>query len=38
MQACGQDRTLGHMNEATSRRYRHLYPSTQKEAIKGVFA
>lgn len=27
----------GHMNEATSKRYRHLYPSTQQEAIKGVF-
>jgi integrase len=27
----------GHMNEVTSRRYRHLYPSTQQEAIKGVF-
>jgi integrase len=28
----------GHMNEATSRRYRHLWPSTQQEAIKGVFS
>ncbi len=27
----------GHMNEATSRRYRHLWPSTQQEAIRGVF-
>ena len=27
----------GHMNEATSKRYRHLYPSTQQEAIKDVF-
>ena len=27
----------GHMNEATSKRYRHLYPSTQQEAIKHVF-
>jgi hypothetical protein len=27
----------GHMNEATSRRYRHLWPSTQAEAIKSVF-
>jgi integrase len=27
----------GHMNEATSRRYRHLWPSTQQEAIKDVF-
>jgi integrase len=27
----------GHMNEATSRRYRHLYPSSQQEAIKSVF-
>lgn len=27
----------GHMNEATSKRYRHLWPSTQQEAIKGVF-
>jgi integrase len=26
----------GHMNEATSRRYRHLYPSTQQEAITRV--
>jgi integrase len=28
----------GHMNEATSRRYRHLWPSTQQEAISRVFA
>jgi integrase len=28
----------GHMDEATSRRYRHLWPSVQQEAIKGVFA
>jgi site-specific recombinase XerD len=27
----------GHMNEATSKRYRHLYPSTQQEAIRRVF-
>jgi integrase len=27
----------GHMNEATSRRYRHLYPSMQQEAISRVF-
>jgi integrase len=27
----------GHTNEATSRRYRHLYPSTQQEAITRVF-
>jgi integrase len=27
----------GHMNEATSRRYRHLYPSSQQAAIKTVF-
>jgi site-specific recombinase XerD len=27
----------GHMNEATSRRYRHLWPSTQQEAISRVF-
>lgn len=27
----------GHMNEATSKRYRHLYPSTQQEAIMRVF-
>ena len=27
----------GHMNEATSKRYRHLWPSTQQEAIKRVF-
>ncbi|MFO0807524.1 MAG: site-specific integrase [Gemmataceae bacterium] len=28
----------GHMDEATSRRYRHLWPSVQQEAIKTVFA
>jgi integrase len=28
----------GHMNEATSKRYRHLYPSTQQEAIRIVFS
>jgi integrase len=28
----------GHMNEATSRRYRHLYPSSQQEAIRTVFS
>jgi integrase len=27
----------GHMNEATSKRYGHLYPSTQQEAIGRVF-
>lgn len=27
----------GHMNEATSRRYRHIYPSTQQAAINAVF-
>ena len=27
----------GHTNEATSRRYRHLYPSTQQAAITRVF-
>jgi integrase len=27
----------GHMNEDTSKRYRHLYPSTQQEAITRVF-
>jgi integrase len=27
----------GHMNEATSKRYRHLYPSTQQKAITRVF-
>ena len=27
----------GHMNAATSRRYAHLYPSTQQEATKEVF-
>jgi integrase len=27
----------GHMNEATSKRYRHLYPSTQQEAMRLVF-
>lgn len=27
----------GHMDAATSRRYAHLYPSTQQEAISRVF-
>ena len=27
----------GHMNETTSKRYRHLYPSTQQAAITRVF-
>lgn len=27
----------GHVDEQTSRRYRHLWPSTQQEAIKRVF-
>ena len=27
----------GHTNEATSRRYRHLWPSTQRQALDGVF-
>jgi integrase len=27
----------GHMDEETSRRYRHLYPSTQKETFRAVF-
>ena len=27
----------GHMNESTSKRYRHRYVSTHQEAIKGVF-
>ena len=27
----------GHMDEATSRRYRHLYPSKQKEVFQAVF-
>jgi integrase len=27
----------GHMDEATSRRYRHLWPSVQQEAIRRVF-
>jgi len=27
----------GHMNEATAKRFRHLYPSTQQEAITRVF-
>lgn len=28
----------GHMDEKTSRRYRHLWPSTQRDAIRRVFA
>jgi hypothetical protein len=28
----------GHMNEATSKRYRRLYPSKQQESIKAVFS
>jgi integrase len=28
----------GHMDEKTSRRYQHLYPSTQQPASDGVFA
>lgn len=28
----------GHVSEETSRRYRHLYPSAQQDAIKNVFA
>ncbi len=27
----------GHVDEKTSRRYRHLYPDAQREAIRGVF-
>jgi integrase len=27
----------GHMDEKTSRRYRHLYPSVQQDAMDGVF-
>jgi integrase len=27
----------GHMNQATSKRYQHLYPSTQQDAINRVF-
>lgn len=27
----------GHMSADMSRRYRHLYPSTQQAAIQGVF-
>ena len=28
---------VGHQTEDQRRRYRHLYPSTQKDAIQGVF-
>lgn len=28
----------GHMDEATSRRYRHLYPTTQQETFRSVFS
>lgn len=31
------DEWTGHSTEEQRRRYRHLYPSTQAEAIKGVF-
>jgi site-specific recombinase XerD len=31
------DEFVGHQTEDQRRRYRHLYPSTQQEAIKGVF-
>jgi integrase len=31
------DDFVGHQTEEQRRRYRHLYPSTQAEAIKGVF-
>ncbi len=31
------DDFVGHQTEEQRRRYRHLYPSTQKEAIRGVF-
>lgn len=31
------DDFVGHQTEEQRRRYRHLYPSTQQDAIKGVF-
>ena len=31
------DEWTGHSTEEQRRRYRHLYPTTQQEAIKGVF-
>jgi integrase len=31
------DEFVGHQTEDQRRRYRHLYPSTQQEAIQGVF-
>ncbi len=31
------DDFVGHQTEQQRRRYRHLYPSTQQEAIRGVF-
>ena len=31
------DDFVGHQTEEQRRRYRHLYPSTQQEAIRGVF-
>lgn len=31
------DDFVGHQTEEQRRRYRHLYPSTQREAIRGVF-
>jgi hypothetical protein len=31
------DEWVGHHTDEQRKRYRHLYPSTQAEAIKGVF-
>lgn len=31
------DELVGHQSEEQRRRYRHLYPATIKEAVKGVF-
>jgi len=31
------DDLVGHTTEEMRKRYRHLYPSTQQDALKGVF-
>ena len=31
------DEFMGHQTEAMRKRYRHLYPSTQTQAIRSVF-
>ena len=31
------DEVVGHQSEEQRRRYRHLYPATIKDALRGVF-